>query len=567
MRLDTCMRQNGAAYELDHHAIWLKFLTCHARYSAYTMAWQFMKWSRAVLTSKYKHAIPANEDAGHLTCSANETTEINPRLSQAKISQHYTFCRELNRNDNVVVTIAMDSCTQKTVVLKTYTCGQQIGDEKMVQNEITFLQRCTHPNIVRYIGSHTEESWEETLSPDVDLVQQARIYCCIVLENADGGNLRQWLAGRKTTTACEVFDIVDQIMSALAHCHHCGVAHRDIKPENLVLFRDECHTCGYIIKLCDFGHSKFMHQDNKNTFGVGSKCCNFFSHSRCVPELLSACVSTADQYKSPEICGIVYGTSDIADEEMHTYDLLSADLWSLGCLIFEVATLKAPFGCAPDAAFSVHGAELRLHRQTVPRIQTIAPYDECAQSLCEILNSTTENWTGGSTKLRNAGTNIIANVLQDSKWANLKREFYHQYPHKRGPAGVSKVVEGVHNIDHAKCSEEDHLILKPMCSAIHEHIGALEDKVQTIYNRAELDEIDMIVSTLLIRKYTAIRDGGDIASIQGDMTNKITELIVKWAATSRSVEQTKHIDNACQLGILKSVLFPRHVMAWLEMLQ
>ena len=50
------------------------------------------------------------------------------------------------------------------------------------------------------------------------------------------------------------FDLIEQLLSAVAHAHHCGVIHCDIKPEN-ILFVDKDR-----IRLTDFGIAKMTYK-------------------------------------------------------------------------------------------------------------------------------------------------------------------------------------------------------------------------------------------------------------------------------------------------------------------
>eukprot|EP01052_Picozoa_sp_SAG31_P054871 SAG31_NODE_14839_length_785_cov_0.975219_2_plen_69_part_01 len=47
------------------------------------------------------------------------------------------------------------------------------------------------------------------------------------------------------------------------------------------------------------------------------------------------------------------------------FDPFRADLWSLACLLFEVATGERAFSCAPNVAFDVHGSQLKLRKQEI----------------------------------------------------------------------------------------------------------------------------------------------------------------------------------------------------------
>ena len=120
-----------------------------------------------------------------------------------------------------------------------------------------------------------------------------------------------------------------QIASALAAAHSVGIVHRDIKPANIMITQDNQ------IKVLDFGVAKL-------TTLVG------FSPDE---------TSTAIQGTTP---GMVVGTIAYMSPEQTRGEQVDArsDIFSLGCVLYETATGKRPFGGASTLAIMYEIATL-----------------------------------------------------------------------------------------------------------------------------------------------------------------------------------------------------------------
>ena len=148
----------------------------------------------------------------------------------------------------------------------------------------------------------------------------------LVMELLDGLNLSQLLEenGRHPLPMSEVFDIGEQVSAALAYTHRQGIVHRDLKPANVL------RTADGTVKICDFGIARLGHD-----IGFTSKLTG-----------TGAAMGTP-HYMSPEqISGA------LVDHR--------SDLYSLGCVLYEIVTGVPPFD--RDDAWAV----LLGHRDTPP---------------------------------------------------------------------------------------------------------------------------------------------------------------------------------------------------------
>jgi serine/threonine protein kinase len=138
----------------------------------------------------------------------------------------------------------------------------------------------------------------------------------IAMERLDGLNLKALMAGKKLATA-EVLDISVQVADALEAAHAKGVIHRDIKPGNIVI------SPSGAVKVLDFGLARLMPTAE-------------------LPE---------SAFEGSTMPGRPIGTANyMAPERILQMPLDSrCDLFSLGVVMYEMATGRLPFAGASPA--------------------------------------------------------------------------------------------------------------------------------------------------------------------------------------------------------------------------
>ncbi|KAL1436446.1 hypothetical protein MTO96_049679 [Rhipicephalus appendiculatus] len=157
------------------------------------------------------------------------------------------------------------------------------------EHEIALLQRLDHPHIIKYFTSFLENG-----------------ELFIVLELADGGDLAQFIKcfrqHGKLIPEPTIWKYFSQVCAALKHMHLKRIMHRDVKPANVFITSDGR------VKLGDLGLGRFF---NPNSVAANS-------------------LVGTPYYMSPE---------RVQEQE---YDF-SSDVWSAGCLLYEMAALQSPF--------------------------------------------------------------------------------------------------------------------------------------------------------------------------------------------------------------------------------
>src|SRR3954452_24063221 len=154
-----------------------------------------------------------------------------------------------------------------------------------------------HPNIVAIYDSG-EESTTDAGGASVPLPY-------IVMEYVDGETLRAKLQRENVIAPSGATTIVEGVLSALAYSHRMGIVHRDIKPANVMI------STSRELKVMDFGIARAV------------------ADTSATMTQTQAVIGTA-QYLSPE-----QARGEPVDAR--------SDLYSAGCLLYELLTGRPPF--------------------------------------------------------------------------------------------------------------------------------------------------------------------------------------------------------------------------------
>jgi serine/threonine protein kinase len=176
---------------------------------------------------------------------------------------------------------ALDSVTGGPVALKIQSATDKEGIPRWILRELSIAQAVDHPNVV---------SFKEAFAQDNSF---------ILVTDYLPYDLRRLLSHSTTPITPQLMQsYAFQVLCGVYQLHSHGIIHRDLKPENLLLDQDGG------LKICDFGLSRFV------TLPL----------VQYTPGLVSV------WYKAPELlCG------------SPAYDL-SSDVWSIGCILAEMAT-------------------------------------------------------------------------------------------------------------------------------------------------------------------------------------------------------------------------------------
>uniref|UniRef100_A0A1J3DIF4 non-specific serine/threonine protein kinase n=1 Tax=Noccaea caerulescens TaxID=107243 RepID=A0A1J3DIF4_NOCCA len=175
--------------------------------------------------------------------------------------------------------------TGQTVAMKfIMKQGKSDKDIHSLRQEIEILRKLKHENIIEMLDSF----------------ENAREFC-VVTEFAQG-ELFEILEDDKCLPEEQVQAIAKQLVKALHYLHSNRIIHRDMKPQNILI------GAGSVVKLCDFGFARAM---STNTVVLRS-------------------IKGTPLYMAPEL----------VREQPYNH---TADLWSLGVILYELYVGQPPF--------------------------------------------------------------------------------------------------------------------------------------------------------------------------------------------------------------------------------
>ncbi len=226
-----------------------------------------------------------------------------------RLGGRYELGSVLGRGGMAEVYLAHDTRLGRTVAVKTLRVdlARDPSFQARFRREAQSAASLNHPSIVAVYD--TGEDYVDGVSIPY-----------IVMEYVDGSTLRELLHSGRKLLPERSLEMTIGVLQALEYSHRAGIVHRDIKPANVMLTRTGQ------VKVMDFGIARAM------------------GDSGMTMTQTAAVIGTA-QYLSPE---------QAKGEQVDA----RSDLYSTGCLLYELLTVRPPFvGDSPVAVAYQHVRE------------------------------------------------------------------------------------------------------------------------------------------------------------------------------------------------------------------
>jgi DNA-binding SARP family transcriptional activator len=233
--------------------------------------------------------------------------------------ERYQIEREIGRGSVAAVYLARDRKHDRAVALKVLKPEIAAGsDRRRFEREIGLLAKMHHPHILPL--------YDSGLLP----LAGGREGLYYVMPYVDGETLRQRLERDGPLAPADALRIACEVADALAYAHGQNVVHRDIRPENILL------EGGHAL-VADFGIARVLEVSGES----GSSSGMVMGHP--------AYMSPEQARGAPHLDG-------------------RSDIYSLGCVLYEMLTGTPPFTGATRSAVLA-----RVMSDPPPPLRTVCP--------------------------------------------------------------------------------------------------------------------------------------------------------------------------------------------------
>lgn len=220
--------------------------------------------------------------------------DIHRSVTETLVRDTYVFIKNIGHGASGDVFLVTNRLTNANYACKVVRRDSSINDAKSMSTEIEIMKRIRHTNIVAMY----------------ELYQSPRCLW-LILEYVNGGDLRNHLRNSVDFSEAIAASYMKQIFLAIHYMHTLGIVHRDLKLDNVL--RQVVNDMN-VMKVADFGLSALVRIGEN---GYDAETSEKRKDYRALREMWGT-----KEYFAPEVIDQAYGPQ--------------ADIWSLGCVLYEM---------------------------------------------------------------------------------------------------------------------------------------------------------------------------------------------------------------------------------------
>jgi calcium/calmodulin-dependent protein kinase I len=225
---------------------------------------------------------------------ARRHLDLHDKITDTLVRETYDIGRVIGHGASGQVFKVKHKTNNKSFACKVVKKNANMNDAQSMSTEIEIMKRIRHRHIV--------SMYELYETPKC---------LWIILELVDGGDIHHFLANMTNYTEMMAARHFKQILLGVHYLHTLGVVHRDLKLDNILLHGSGSNAD---LKIADFGLSALVriNEDGYDAEESGKR--KMYSHLK---EMWGT-----KEYFAPEVIEQAYGPQ--------------ADVWALGCVLFEM---------------------------------------------------------------------------------------------------------------------------------------------------------------------------------------------------------------------------------------
>jgi len=251
-------------------------------------------------------------DSGQITCDTNDEVCVQSYFYQSTremeeiVRKKYVFKSKLGDGASATVHLVQDKVSGLNFACKVVKLSE-MNDQQSMRTELDIVRNAHHKNVIQVFEIYESPAclW---LIMELAYGSMESIYEKWIKSNSSKYSGKTNCFGNEA----QIISIFKQLLQGLQYLHSIGVIHRDLKLDNILITGEDSN--GFIVKISDFGLSAKV-DISSETMKMNWNNKNF--------NKMTERWGNVDHF-APELINQAYGPQ--------------ADVWSLGCVFYEILT-------------------------------------------------------------------------------------------------------------------------------------------------------------------------------------------------------------------------------------